>query len=39
MLVIQHNYGQGYKITVMALENALSVEAGIVMIQESFISN
>lgn len=39
MLVIQHNYGQGYKNTVMALETALSVEAGIVIVQELFIGN
>ena len=39
MLVVQHNCGQGYKSTVMALETALSVGAGIVMIQEPFIGS
>ena len=39
MLVVQHNCGQGYESMVMALETALSVEAGIVMVQESFIGN
>ncbi len=39
MLVIQHNYGQGYKSTVMAMETAISVGAGIVMVQKPFISS
>ncbi len=39
MLLIQHNCGQGYESTVMALKTELSIEAGIVMIQEPFISN
>lgn len=39
MLVIQHNCGQGYESTVMALETALSVEAGIIMVQEPFIGH
>lgn len=34
MLVVQHNYGQGYESTVMVMETALSLGAGIVMIQE-----
>lgn len=32
MLVVQHNCGQGYESTVMALETAISVGAGIVMV-------
>ena len=32
MLVVQHNCGQGYKSTVMALETALNIEASIVMV-------
>ncbi len=40
MLVVQHNCEQGYyESTIIALESALSVEAGIVMVQESFIGN
>ena len=39
MLVVHHNCGQGYESMVMALETALSVKAGIVMIQETFIGN
>ena len=39
MLVVQYNCGQGYESTVMALETALSIRAGIVMVQEPFISN
>ncbi len=39
MLLVQHNCGQGYESTIMALETGLSVEAGIVMIQEPFIGN
>lgn len=39
MLVVQHNCRQGYESTVMALETAICVEAGIVMIQESFVGN
>ncbi len=39
MLVIQHNCGRGYESTVMALETALSIGAGIVMLQEPFIGN
>ncbi len=39
MLVVQHNCGQGYESTVMALKTALSVEAGIVLVQEPFIGN
>ena len=39
MLVVQHNCGQGYESTIMALETGLTVEAGIFMIQEPFISN
>lgn len=37
MLVVQHNCGQGYESTIMALETALSIGAGIVMLQEPFI--
>ena len=32
MLVVQHNCGQGYESTIMALETALSIGAGIVMV-------
>ena len=39
MLVVQHNCGQGYESTVMALETALSIGAGIVMVQEPFIGS
>ena len=39
MLLVQHNCGQGYKSTMMALETALSVEAGIVIIQKPFFGN
>ena len=37
MLIIQYKCGHGYKSTVMALETALSIGAGIVMLQEPFI--
>lgn len=37
MLVVQHNCGQGYESTIMALETALNIGAGIVMLQEPFI--
>ncbi len=37
MLVVQHNCGQGYESTIMALEMALSIGAGMVMLQEPFI--
>ena len=39
MLVIQHNCGQGYKSTVMALETVISIKARIVMVQEPFIGS
>ena len=39
MLVVQHNCGQRYKSIVMALETALSIGAGIIMVQELFIGN
>ena len=39
MLVVQHNCGQGYESTMMALETAICVGAGIVMIQAPFIGN
>ena len=39
MLIIQHNCGRDYESTVMALETALSIKAGIVMLQEPFIGN
>ena len=39
MLIIQHNCGRGYESTVMALETALSIKAGMVMLQEPFIGN
>lgn len=32
MLVVQHNCGQGYENTIMALETALSIGAGMVML-------
>ena len=37
--MVQHNYGQGYESIVIALEIALSIGAGIVMVQERFIDN
>ncbi len=37
MLVVQHNFGQSYESTIMALETALSIGAGIVMLQKPFI--
>lgn len=39
MLVIQHNCGRGYESTVMALKTALSIGAGMIMLQEPFIGN
>lgn len=39
MLIVQHNCGRGYESTVMALETALSIGAGLVMLQEPFIGN
>ncbi len=39
MLIIQHNCGRGYESTVMALETALNIGAGIVMLQEPFLGN
>ena len=39
MLIIQDNCRQGYESIVMALETVLSIGAGIVMLQESFIGN
>ena len=39
MLVIQHNCGRGYESTVMALETALGIGAGMIMLQEPFIGN
>ena len=39
MLIIQHNCGRGYESTVMALETALTIKAGMVMLQEPFIGN
>ena len=33
MLVVQHNCGQGYESTIMILETALSIRAGIVMVR------
>lgn len=37
MLVVQHICGQGYESTIMALETALSIGAGMVMLQGPFI--
>lgn len=37
MLVVQHNCGQDYESTIMALETALGIGADIVMLQEPFI--
>lgn len=39
MLVIQHNCGRGYESTVMALETAFTIKAGMVMLQEPFLGN
>ena len=39
MLVIQQNCGKRYKCTISALETALSLEASIIFIQESFVRN
>ena len=39
MLIVQHNCGRRYKNTVMALEMALNIGAGLVMLQEPFIGN
>ncbi len=39
MLSVQDNCGQRYESTVMALETGLSVEAGVVMIQEPSIGS
>ena len=39
MLIIQHNCGRGYKSIVMTLETALDKRAGIIMLQEPYISN
>ena len=32
MLLVQHNCGQGYESTLIALETGLSVKAGIILI-------
>lgn len=37
MLIIQHNCAQRYESIVMALETALNIGAGIMMLQEPFI--
>ncbi len=37
--MVQHNCGQGYKSTLMVMKTALSVGAGIVIIQELFMGN
>lgn len=34
MLIVQHNYGQGYESTIMVFETASSTGAGIMMLQE-----
>ena len=39
MLLVQHNCGHEYENTMIALKIALSVEAGIIIIQKPFISN
>lgn len=39
MLVIQQNCGRVYESTVMALEAALDIGAGIILLQEPFIGN
>ena len=39
MLVIQHNYGWGYKNTIASLEAALSIGAEIICLQQLFIEN
>lgn len=33
IIIIQHNCGEGYESTVMRLEAALNIEAGIIMLQ------
>ncbi len=37
MLVVQYNCNRRYKSTILSLETALSLEAGIVCLQEPFI--
>ncbi len=39
MLLVQNNSRQGYENTVIVLETTLSIEAGIVMVQEPFIGS
>lgn len=39
MLIVQHNCGRGYESTITTLETALSIGAGIVMLQEPFIGS
>ena len=39
MLIIQYNCGRRYESIVMALEAALDIGAGIIMLQEPFIGN
>ena len=39
MLIVQHNCGRGYESTVMALETALNIGAGTVILQVPFIGN
>ena len=39
MLIIQYNYGRGYKSTVASLETAINIRAGIICLQEPFIRN
>ena len=39
MLIIQYNCGRRYESTVMALETALNIGAGIVILQELFIGD
>ncbi len=39
MLVVKHNFGQGYESTIAALETSLSIGAGIACLQQLFIGN
>lgn len=39
ILIIHHNYGRGYKSTVMVLKTALTIKAGMVILQKLFIGN
>lgn len=38
-IIIQHNFKRNYENIIMALEMALSIKAGIVILQKLFIGN